>query len=188
MHKTKRLCYNKAMENDNFEQQFQQNLQASMAQPVANESSSGKLPLIISIALAAVILVESIALVITLNNYFAIMNGEEDGDAITVEEEPADNGVYVYDDNYNLTAMNITCTSENGAKFVLTNTKNYQELDSSSSQIGSGTYSIINDSLIPLSGANNNQERVLYYDGFNLADGTTLYECEENVPASTETE
>lgn len=176
------------MENENFEQQFQQNLQASMAQPVANNTGSGKLPLIISIALAAVVLVESIALVITLNNYFAITNGDEDVEEVAIDEEEENNGVYIYDDDYNLTAMNITCTAENGAKFVLTNAKNYQELDSSSSQIGSGSYSITNDSLVSLSGANNNQERVLYYDGFSLADGTTLYECEENVPSSTDTE
>ena len=182
------MCYNMLMDNNSYEQEFQQNLQASMAQPMADNTSSGKLPLIISIALAAVVLVESIALLVTLNNYFSIVNGGEDTEEITVESEEENDGTYVYDNDYNLTAMNVTCTSENGAKFVLTGSNNYQELNSDSSQIGSGSYSILNDSLVSLSGSNNNQGRVLYYDGFSLADGTTLYQCEENISEPTETE
>jgi len=167
------------MDNQNFEQQFTQNIRATAA-PIAPVGAEGsKLPLVIAIALAAIVLVESIALIITISNYFTAVNEyfSVEEEIIPEGNEPEDNGTYVYDENTNLIALNITCATENGAKFNLTNTKKIEQYDSTGSLVGSGNYSILNDSIISITGSNS--DRTLYYDGFVLADGTTLYNCEE---------
>lgn len=165
---------------NNFEQQFSQNVKAAAVAPVptANSEGSSKLPLVVAIALAAVTLVESIVLIITLSNYFALTNYTEDEYYESEEvynESTAD--AYVYDDDYNLAAVGITCTAENGATITLDTTNKY-----SGSSLGSGTYTITNDSLISLQGSN----KVLYYDGVDLADGLTIYTCEEVTSESSE--
>ena len=174
------------MENNNFEQQFQQDIKSSMVQPVAKDSGASKLPLVISIALAAVILVESIALVITLSNYFSLVNGGGEYEDSVIADDIEDDNSFVYNDDYNLTAMNITCIAGDGAKFVFAIDNNYQQYNASSSVINSGTYSITNDSLVALSNSSNQQGKVLYYDGFTIADGLTIYNCETNTTEATE--
>lgn len=178
------------MDNNDFEQQFTQNIKASIAQPsvqspTAYEPSSthtagaitNKFPLIIAIALAAVTLVESIALIITLNNYFSYVNDdyieEDDTEDIVTQYDN-----YVYDDDYNLTAINLTCKNDDGTSYVFTTDGKYQALNSSSSLSNFGTYTITNDSLISLNNTDGTN-KVLYYDGFSVADGLTIYSCEE---------
>ena len=164
--------------NGNFEQQFTQNLKATAAPaPMATSTSSSasKLPLVIAIALAAITLVESIALVITLSNYFAITSGEDEGYEVPVDEVVDAN--YVYDNNYDLTAINFTCTAEDGSYYNLTTDNQFEQYNGAGSLAASGSYTIKNDSLISLSGSN----KVLYYDGFDIADGLTVYICEEVV-------
>ena len=71
LHILKNLCYNKNMDNNDFEQQFTKNLKDSapvVAQPMEASVGSSKLPLIVAIVLAVVTLLESIALIIALNN------------------------------------------------------------------------------------------------------------------------
>lgn len=171
------------MENNNFEQQFAQNLQATAAQAqpyTAAASSSSKLPLVVAIALAAVTLVESIVLIITLSNYFSIVKetNEEVSEEYSLGDDYDAEANYVYDEDYNLTAFEATCTNEDGSSFIFTKNNTFEELNSASSTVNSGTYSIINDDIIPLSSSSTN--KVLYYNGFMVADGTKLYNCEEN--------
>lgn len=168
------------MDNNSFEQQFAQNLKTTAVTPVAEPQSGSKLPLVVAIALAAVTLVETIVLIITLSNYFSLVNNDLLGTGDY--EEPVDDDLAEYDNYYtynsdnNLTAMNLICTSQNGDKYT-TNLSNNYTFTSSDGTTNSGTYTITNDSLIQLSGSN----KVVFYDGFSIADGLTIYECEEPV-------
>lgn len=164
--------------NGNFEQQFTQNLKASapVAQPVGADTGNSKLPLIIAIVLAVVTLIESIVLIITLTNYFSFFNtnGEEEEyyEEVPVDEEAYIDNNYNYDSEFNLTAFNVTCTSNDGASYTFDLTNNYSYSGTPSS---TGTYTINDSDLISLS----NSDKVLYYNGVSVADGLTLYTCTE---------
>ena len=164
--------------NGNFEQQFTQNVKATTPAPVITPDTAGtnKLPLVIAIVLAAITLVESIALIITLSNYFALINEEPEGYEVPVEE-PSEDDTYIYDDDYNLTAMNLTCVAEDGSSYELSTDNQFKQYNGAGSLAASGPYTVTNDSLISLSGSN----KVLYFDGFDIADGLTVYSCEEIV-------
>ena len=164
--------------NGNFEQQFTQDLKTVAPAPVkAPSTGSNKVLLAVTIALIVITLVESIALVITLSNYFSIMNEGSDGiEEVSLEEEPDANN-YTYDNDYNLLAFGLTCVAEDGSSYEFTLDNNYEQYHGAGSLGASGPYTITNDSLISLSGSN----KVLYYDGFDLADGLTIYTCEEAV-------
>ena len=164
--------------NGNFEQQFTQDLKTVAPAPVkAPSTGSNKVLLAVTIALIVITLVESIALVITLSNYFSIMNEGSDGiEEVSLEEEPDANN-YTYDNDYNLLASGLTCVAEDGSSYEFTLDNKYEQYNGAGSLAASGPYTITNDSLISLSGSN----KVLYYDGFDLADGLTIYTCEEAV-------
>ena len=167
------------MDNGNFEQQFTQNLKSMPMQSAGAGSASGKLPLIIAVALAAVLLVESIALVITLTGYISA-NSEEfsEEESYISDDEIADDKNYVYDADYNLTALGITCKNSNGDYYKLTTDNKYEQYGSSG-LTSSGTYSVNRDRIISLT-ATDGKDRVLYYDFAILADGNTIYECGED--------
>lgn len=163
--------------NSNFEQQFTQNLKASAPASVTatTTASDNKLPLIVAIVLAVITLVESIVLVITLNNYFSLVNTGEEGDyEVPIEDESVDNS-YVFDENYNLIAVNLTCVADDGASYNFTTDNTFEQYNGAGSLTASGSYTITNDSLISLTGSN----KVLYYDSLDVADGLTVYTCEE---------
>ena len=164
--------------NSNFEQQFTQNLKASAAPVADSSSSSSKLPLVVAIALAAVTLVESIVLIVTLSNYFSLVGSMNETEVVeeSIPEDSLVDNNYTYDDSDNLVSMNVKCTNGNGVSYDL-KTDNSYTLSGSDSANATGTYTITNDSLVSLSGSN----KVLYYDGISLADGLTIYECEEDV-------
>ena len=171
--------------DNNYEQQFTQSLQAAPAS--AGVTTNSKLPLIVAAILAAVTLVESIALVISLTNQSNLATEEED--ISYVDDSDYSAADYVYDDEDNLSAVNLNCKNENGAYYKLTTDKNYQQYDASNQMVGSGTYSIVRDSIIPLSSSNGNgSEHVLFYDGVILADGTTVYDCTITETLEAETE
>ena len=175
------MCYNKLMDNNNYEQQFQQNLQNSMVQqPGGNMQKTSKVPIIVAAVLGVVVLIETIVLVATMSNNSTIAEDEEIYDETALEEETIEeDDSYVYDDDGNLVGVNITCATENGASFALTTDNKYSQYDATSNPVGSGTYSIIESSVIPLTSANaGDPQKVLYYDGWILADGTTIYNCE----------
>lgn len=168
--------------NSDFAQQFTQNIKATATQPAYTTqppvaSNGAKLPLIVAAILAVVVLVESIALIITLNNYFSFFgeNNSYGEEAATTEDGYTD-GNFIYDANDNLTAMNLTCTTEDGRSYGFSIDGKYQQLSGPDILSSFGTYTITNDTLIALNNSANNG-KVLYYDGLNLADGLTIYEC-----------
>lgn len=162
--------------NGNFEQQFTQDLKTVAPAPVkAPSTGSNKVLLAITIALTVITLVESIALVITLSNYFSIVNGEDDAAYEIPSEEGYANEAYTYDDEYNLISVNLDCVAEDGAAYELRADNKFEQYNGAGSLAASGPYTITNDSLISLSGSN----KVLYYDGFEIADGLTIYTCKE---------
>ena len=174
------------MDNNDFEQQFTQKVKSSVppAQPVAVREEPSKLPLIIAAVLAAITLIESIVLVITLINYFQIINPIED-DNIAESDYFVDDGLSGYDENGSLIWLNLTCTNkDSGDKIVLTESKSFQQYKGSS-VTESNTYTIVNDSLISLSG---DEEKVLFYDGYSIADGLKIYDCDFDVEETTNTE
>ena len=162
--------------NGNFEQQFTQNLKATAPAPVPTTATAGtnKLPLVIAIALAAITLVESIVLIITLSNYFSLVNGDSDAYEIPTEGS-SDAEAYAYDDDYNLTAVSLSCVAEDGSSYKLTIDNQFEQYNAAGSLAASGPYTITNDNLISLAGSN----KVIYFDGFDIADGLTIYTCEE---------
>lgn len=169
----------------NFEQQFTQNVKSAATQPVyeaklGSAPSGSKLPIVIAIALAAIVLVESIALIITLGNYFSLTNnsGTEEIEMDNAYQEDSD---YVYNDNDELTAIKLTCEAPDGSYYVFDVNNKYEEHNSTSAIANSGTYKITHDKLISLS----NGDKILYYDGFEIADGLTIYSCEGAITDST---
>ncbi|MDO5451476.1 MAG: hypothetical protein Q4F56_00085 [Candidatus Saccharibacteria bacterium] len=175
------------MNNDDFEQQFTQTVKtlATEHPPVVERepispkpSSNSKLLIIAIIVLSIILLVESIALIITLNNYFSNMEYEYVEEDLGEATEIPDSN-YVWDEEGNLVAFDISCTSGNGSRYVLNKDGKYQEYDNSSTLVDLGTYTIINNGIIPLTSTRTTEEKVIYYDGFDLAHNTTIYHCEE---------
>ena len=140
------------MDNQNFEQQFMQNIknasqsippqsaksQIVASQPVApafqEEKSKPPFLLIISIILAVIVVLQSIVLIIVVNNYFAVFNDDdeeqyEETEEITEEE----NTVYIYNNEENLVAMAATCTADDGSYLKLDKNNNYEEYGTISS-------------------------------------------------------
>ena len=173
------------MDNSNFEQQFKQNVKTSAMAPVptASTGETNKLPLIIAIVLAIVTLVESIVLIIALSNRPSVQTEtSENNDYQTpIAYDDYIRSAYVYDDDYNLIAVNFSCVADDKSSYILTASNYFEQRDSAGSVTASGDYSISNDSLVSLKDSG----KVLYYDGFNIADGLTIYKCEE---VATETD
>ena len=165
------------MENDSFKNQFKQNIQTTLArEQVTTKSADSKLPLAIALALAAVLIVETIALMVFIINYIPSSVSEP---SYSDEGSEYLAGSYLYDENSDLYAINVECTSESGAVFSFSINNQYNELTQDSSDTN-GTYSISHSKLILLSEPRSNgEERVLYFDGFSLADGTTFYDCQD---------
>ena len=199
------------MDNSNLDQQFKQSINAVAPKPVAvsrpvsninsnpspniiKQSNSEKLPWIISIILAAIVLIESIALVIFLIIHFNMVNNtyeiedveipEYSNEETVIEEDVSDSN-YIYDENYNLTAADLTCVADDGATIVLDTSNNYKRYDGSSSTIDSGSYTIKNDSLISLKTSGSDNGKVLYFDSITIADDLIIYDC-ERIDAETE--
>lgn len=172
------------MDNNSFEQQFTQKVKATTVPlptaPIPDNNSS-KLPLIIAIVLALVTLIESIILIITLNNYFSITSVEGEEAYEIPEDEALLENAYIYDDDSNLVAMSLSCTNEDGTYYNFNTDNQFEQHNANGALTTSGSYTITNDNLISLSGSN----KVLYFDGFGIADGLTIYNCEE---VATETD
>ena len=172
--------------DNKYEQEFMQNVRREAAQdritipPKASQSGdSSKLPLAIAIILAIIVLFESIALVILLIH---VVNGstssfQEDAFYESFDDTPPS---LEYDSNYQIVSFALTCTSTDGNKYVFTKDKTYEQLNQSSNPTGSGIYKILNSSAVVLNDGNNTSKTV-YYDGLNIIDGTTFYECEESL-------
>lgn len=167
------------MDNNSFEQQFKQNVKNTAMSPMATTTTgdTNKLPLIIAIVLAIVTLIESIALIIALSNRPSVQTetSENDDYQTPIAHDDYIRSAYVYDDDYNLIAVNFSCVADDRSSYILTASNYFEQRDSAGSVTASGDYSISNDSLVSLKDSG----KVLYYDGFNIADGLTIYKCEE---------
>lgn len=132
------------------------------------------IPFIISIG---VIFIETIALIIFIINaslpqepsYVAFSETDNEGDDEANTSEIT-NSNYIFNVDNNLIAFNLKCTF-NDKHFSFSSDNTYTENDNG------GTYSILNDSIVSIIDSNENS-RTLYFDGFTLADGLDIYDCE----------
>ena len=169
------------MDNSNFEETFRQSIKDQTVQPVIAKApekniNNEKTLLTISIIFGIITLVESIILVLTLVNYFSVVNGGNSAEDDIIAEatlNEAKNNNFVYDKDYNLIAMNLTCTNSEGSTISLDTSNAYTIHGTNGSSDTSGSYVIANDSLVSLPEIS----KVLYYDGFDLADGLVIYSC-----------
>ncbi|MBQ3432837.1 hypothetical protein IJG22_00890 [Candidatus Saccharibacteria bacterium] len=174
------------MDNSNdYNQQFIQSVKASVqSQPIppqkttsSRTQNSSIIYTAIIIALVIVILVESITIAVLINNLFY---GEGDDGYIDNTETAAEDlshGNYIYGSDGKLVALNAKCINNNdGSSYEFTTEGDYH-YNNSGALPSSGIYTIQNDSLISLQSSLSG-DKVLYYDGLNLADGLTIYVCD----------
>ena len=183
------------MENNNYEQDFIKNVRAtSRVAPPANKGvgstdGASRLPLIVSIVLAMAVLVESIALIVFAVNYGEVLDlyGEDlvESELDVNDDSPealSEGSIYNFDENYMITAFDLTCVADDGMKYSFTKAGDYEKTDDSSNIIDSGTYSILNGSVVVLNnsdGSANDKKKATYYDGAYFIEDTTFYTCEE---------
>ncbi|MBR3236379.1 hypothetical protein IKF92_01730 [Candidatus Saccharibacteria bacterium] len=159
----------------NFEQQFMQNVKTA-PKPVTPPSDKPQKNLpIVSIILGIIVVLQSIALIIVLSNFFAMFNESEEveyEDETTVEE----GSPYVFDDENKLIAVATSCIADDKSTLILKKDNTFKEYDPSSSLVNSGNYHITRDSVFSFD--KDTGEQTLIYDGYNLTDGTVFYNCE----------
>lgn len=169
--------------NNDFEQQFMQGVkvtqpaQTSKTPKQINSSHRGasSTPFIIAIAaLGVALLLESIVLIFFAVDHFGVMAANDDPSLD--EREGADEGKYVYNSDFDITALNLTCIAEDGARYNFNSERKYQFSDTSAGTSDSGTYSVLRDSVVTLTSPTNGQ-KVVYFDGDFIADGTKMYDC-----------
>ena len=171
------------MNDNNFEQQFIKNVGQSTVANTQTPKNTGTLSLTIAIIMAVIVLIESIALVVISMSYSQMLDNyfSDEGDGF-IEETYVNESetAYQFDDSLNLVSFNLTCTAEDGSKFVFKKAKTYQ--NTSNSSTSSGTYSILNGSVIVLNDSSNSgDQQTLYYEGRNIINGTTYYNCVEDI-------
>ena len=142
---------------------------------------------IISLIAIVVVVIQSTIIIILLTNHSSLTNNtttSNDDNNIEVEEGQGSvsSETYIFDDNDNLIALDFKCTIDDNSYYVLDKSNNITKWDKGSI-VESGNYSIYNNNLIQTSFSNNNGN-VLFYDGRYLADGITLYKCQENISES----
>lgn len=178
------------MNNSNYEKEFINSIKQTAQQAPAPQlkpktaANTSKLQLIITIIFGIIVLIESIALAILAYNYGEVLdlygNNEPEYNEATNNDSPealSEDNDFSYDEDYNITAFNLVCTSGDGSKYTFNKSKEYQKTDTSSSITESGTYSIIKGSAIILNSPNHTEEKVVYYDGYDIIDVTTFYTC-----------
>ena len=164
------------MDNNDFEQQFKQQLNSKPSSPNKKTIDSSRPITIVAIILAVIVLIESAVTFIVLINYFSIINSDVE-ESIQSEPDSLSEVYYNYfafNDEGDLTAVNLTCTNEDGTSYVLDFAGDYELLNSDKTVKEHGEYSITNASLFALS----NNGKVLYYNGDDIADGTRIYTCD----------
>lgn len=178
------------MNNDSYEKAFinsikQTEQQTPSLQPKSKTvTNTPTLLLIMAITLAAIVLIESIALTIFAVNYGEVLDlygGHESENSETAANDSpealSENGDFNYDEDYNVTAFNLTCTNEDKSKYIFNKNGEYQKTDASSNPTESGTYSIINSSAIVLKNPKQTENKIVYYDGYDVIEDITFYDC-----------
>lgn len=141
-----------------------------------NQVLSSRLPWIIAASLSFIIVLQAIAIIIILTNFVSQPSNDEADTGTTAHEDVTS----TFDNEGNLVSFNAICTSNDGSYFKIFKSGNYEEYDNSSNMVSSGNYSMINGSVVSIS-----PERTLYYEGYYLADGTTIYDCEADANTGT---
>lgn len=162
---------------NNFKEQFVQNVKTSTPQPAAIDDKPSRANLIVMIVLVVVMVIQTVFLTATLVNLFPLLGADEEEE----EEELPDDSMtaYKYDDGGMLTAIGATCNMEDGSSYILSLDNNYEKQNSSSETTASGTYSIEQDLVINLKADSDSE--TLFYNGYTLSDGNNFYACEENL-------
>ena len=180
------------MDNNSYEQEFIKSIKQPK-QPVPTprpalkpNSDASTLPLIVSIILGIVVLVESVALIIFAINYGEVLdlygenNSTSSGEATNDSPEAlSENSNFTYDEDYNVISFDLTCTAEDGSKYAFTKAGTYQKTDGSSNSVDSGSYSVINSGAVVLKSSNQTNDKTVYYDGYDIIEGITFYTCGE---------
>lgn len=178
------------MDNNNYEQEFINNVKQTK-QPVSSPrfvpgttAKASTLPWIISMVFALIVLVESVALVIFAINYgeaLDLYGGGNSSESSTTNDSPeaiSEGGAFNYDDDYNITAFALTCTNDDGSSYTFTKDGTYQQKNSSSNPVDSGTYTVTNSSAVVLKSPNQPNDRIVYYDGYDIVEGLSFYSCD----------
>ena len=153
---------------------YKQTMPHSTAQ--SQPATSSSLPLIISLVMSIIAILEAVALTIVIVNTFKTDEYDYSDVEETLESAPAS---YTFDNNDEIIAFSLTCTAPDNSTITFTKNNEYSVLDQSSSLVGSGTYSIVRSSAVTLKNENGDTKSI-YYDGTDIIDGTTFYECKEN--------
>ena len=163
------------MDNDNYTQQFRQNVQTDIAS-AANDASQRHIRLltVIIAALSVVLVVESIALTFVFIQYSNLINEEPVIDQELVVESPGSNDTYAFDKDQNLISVKTTCANPDGKYLVLDHDNTIKEYDSADTLFSTDTYTIVHDDLITLA---SDKDRVLYFGDGYIADGLDVYNC-----------
>ena len=168
------------MENDyDYGKEFQKRAKLDLLQELEVQKRKQKRVWLVVIVLAVVIVLETITFSVILANS---LNGNETDDFAMTEEEvtPQDFDVDVgeeYDEEGNIVGIEQNCVSDDGGKFEFTYDKTYKRYDSDGSMIDNGIYDLVNDGLVALKDSEG-VKKVLYYDGYDVADGLSLYHCD----------
>ena len=142
------------------------------------KSSTSSATIIAIIVLALIILVESIALTITLTNYFGLFSSEIDYDTATESDYIYPGNNFNYSKDGKLISMDAKCASDDYGYILFSKDNTFQQYNNSNELIDKGSYTITNSIVISLT--NNSSKRLLSFDGFRLADEEVMYDCEDS--------
>ena len=178
-----KLCYYGVMKNE-YEENFRRDLHKKMESESLQKKINQKqgVAWAIVVVLAVMILFETIVLSIVLvnasdsNDSYDFETTEDD---IVVEDFDVDLGEE-YDEEGNVVAIEQKCTSDGGEKFEFKYDKKYKRYGKDGDLVDEGSYDMVNGSLLALKDGTE-AGRVLYYDGYSVADGLTLYYCDGGV-------
>ena len=151
-------------------------MQGSLVQPAAkpiepkNQTLPSKFFVVVIACLSFIIFLQTIAIIIILTNFTSSAKPTTSDDTGSV---PRENINATFDSNGELATFNAVCVTNNGAYFKIFKSGTYEQYDASANLINSGNYSMVNGIVVSIS-----PNRALYYDGYYLADGTTIYDCE----------
>ena len=174
----------------NYEQEFLAKVKQTTP-PVKTASvnhaanTKNKAPIIVSIVLACIVFIETIALVPLLIAYFNTQNDGPDVGYSDSTESISEEGDYIFDDTYTIVAFDLTCTDDDGNTFVFDKTNTYRRTGSQSNYTESGTYSIVKGGAVVLNNPTQESEKIVYYDGYYIMEGLTFYSCEEKPSQSS---
>lgn len=179
-----RLCYDGSM-SDDYEKAFKEDLRkkalSDSLKKSKNQADKSKLAWGLVIALVVVVMIESIAFgVYAANSSIEVGEGDEAAteEDVTPEDYVLDYGEN-YDDDGNIIALEQNCTSNEGDKYSFDYNMNYGYYDNGGGLVETGTYELINESLVAIKNPDSAKNgTVLYYDGQSVADGLKLYYCD----------